>query len=102
MYYELITLGLVCMLAPWVARLAGYETSHKPFDFVGMAGIFFLLGAAFGLATGLTTFLTLSFAKGLLTISFVLGLISLCIGALWGMFEVIREPGHGLLHKTTL
>ena len=43
---DLIVLGLVCIVAPWFAKMVGYEVPRKPFDLVGIAGIFFLLGAS--------------------------------------------------------
>ena len=52
-YYELIVLGLVCLVTPWLAKLAGYEIARKPFDLVGIGGVFFLLASAFGLGMNL-------------------------------------------------
>jgi hypothetical protein len=40
LYYGLIVLGLVCLSAPFWAKLAGYETHRKPFDLVGAGGVF--------------------------------------------------------------
>ena len=97
MNYELICLGLVCLAAPWFAKMAGYETYRKPFDFVGVAGIFFLLGASFVIGGSMVSWLVIE--KLLVGISFILGWISLALGALWGAIEVIREPEHGMTHK---
>jgi hypothetical protein len=81
MHYELIVLGLVCFIAPWLARLGGYETGRKPFDFVGIGGIFFLLSAAFSVGITLFTWLG-EFGS-----------------ALWEMFAMLRSPMHALTHK---
>ncbi len=98
MYYELIVLGLVCLAAPWLARLAGYEIGRKPFDLVGVAGIFFLLAAAFGLGMTLVDLLA-QVGKAFMLVSFVLGWIALFVGAIWGTIDVIREPDHRLMQK---
>src|SRR5438093_156741 len=99
MYYELIVLGLVCFLAPWLARLGGYEASHKPFDFVGIGGIFFLLTAALSLGAGFITFLA-GLGKMLSMITFLLGALGLVVGAVWETIGVLQMAGHGLAHKT--
>jgi hypothetical protein len=98
MYYELIVLGLVCLAAPWLVKLAGYETARKPFDLVGIAGVFFLLSAAFGIGMHLLEALR-EIGGAFMLVSVVLGWISLAAGAVWGTVDVIREPDHGLLHK---
>ena len=98
MYYELIVLGLVCLAAPWLAKMAGYEIGRKPFDLVGVAGIFFLLSAAFGLGMTLVTML-FEVGRAFMVVSFVLGWIALFAGAIWGTIDVIREPDHRLVHK---
>ena len=54
LYYGLIVLGLVCLSAPFWAKLAGYETHRKPFDLVGAGGVFFMLAASFQLATSMS------------------------------------------------
>ncbi len=104
MYFELLVLGLICLAAPCFARFAGHETRRKPFDLVGIGGIFFLLAASFGL--GLTMFDSirnsaslLSLGRGLMGISFILGWLSLIVGAVWSTLEIIREPEHGMLYK---
>jgi hypothetical protein len=99
MHSELIVLGLVCVIAPWLARLGGYETGRKPFDFVGIGGIFFLLSAALSVGNTLFTWLG-EFGKMMLNGSFGLGLVMLVIGALWEMFAMLRSPMHALTHKT--
>ncbi len=98
MYYQLIVLGLVCLAAPWLARLAGYEIGRKPFDLVGVAGIFFLLAASFGLGMAMVDLLS-QVGMAFMLVSFVLGWISLFAGAIWGTIDVIREPDHRLMHK---
>ena len=96
MHSELVLLGLVVMSAPWIARLVGYETNQKPFDLVGVAGIFILLSA--GLEFGVTLFPALeSLGRVLLGLSFSLGILGLVVGAVWGTIDVLREPSHSTL-----
>jgi hypothetical protein len=98
MYYELIVLGLACLGAPICARLAGFETRRKPFDLVGVSGVFFLLGASFKLAGELFTAIT-ALSSWLMMAAFVLGWVGLLIGAFWISSEVFHEADHGVLHK---
>ena len=100
MHYELIVLGLVCLASPWLAKLSGFETGRKPFDLVGIAGMFFLLSAAFGLGIDLVIALT-DIGRAFMLVSMLLGWIALGAGAVWGTIDVIREPYHGLLHHKT-
>ena len=100
MYYELIILGLVCLASPWLAEVAGFETGRKPFDLVGVAGMFFLLSAAFGLGIDLVIALA-DVGRAFMLVSMLLGWIALGAGAVWGTNDVIREPYHGLLHHKT-
>ena len=95
MYYELIVLALVCLIAPWLAKIAGFETGRKPFDLVGGAGIFFLAAAAFGLGMNLVDMLH-DLGRVFMIVTFVLGWIVLGAGALWATFDVVREPDHAL------
>jgi len=97
MYYELIVLGLVSLAAPWLAKIAGFETGRKPFDLVGVAGIFFLLSAAFGLGMTLVPAL-MAIGNAFMLVSMLLGWVALGAGAVWGTVDVIREPYHSLLH----
>jgi hypothetical protein len=97
MYYELIVLGLICLAAPGLAKIAGFETGRKPFDLVGVGGIFFLLSAAFGLGMNLVLALA-DLGRSFLLVSMLLGWVALAVGAVWGTIDVIREPDHGLLH----
>jgi hypothetical protein len=99
MYLELILLGLVSMAAPWIARFAGYQANQKPFDVCGFSGIFFLLTAAFAVGRELLpTMLQLN--TWLMSISFILAVIGLAFGAIWGAVNVLREPNHELAHVT--
>jgi hypothetical protein len=96
MYYQLVLLGLVCLAAPCFVRDGGYESRHKPFELVGVSGIFFLLGASFGLGMSTVDYLQnnvsmLNLARGLMAISFILGWIGLIIGAIWSTVEILRE-----------
>src|SRR5437660_1062134 len=99
MYYPLILLAFVCLITPWLARLAGYEIGRKAFDLVGVAGIFFLLAASFGMGGLLVAMLT-DMARVFMVVTFVLGWIALFAGAIWGTIDVIREPQHELRHST--
>lgn len=95
---DLIVLGLVCIVAPWFAKMAGYEVPRKPFDLVGIAGIFFLLGAS--LFIGVEHVAWLSWLGAfILSLPYVVGVVLLGLGAIWGTVAVLMEPGHGLLMK---
>ncbi len=100
MYYELILLGLITLIAPWLARVAGYETGRKPFELAGVAGFFFLLAAAFGLGMTLVPLLV-DIGRVFMIVSFVLGWIALFAGAIWGTIDVIREPDHRLFQAAS-
>jgi uncharacterized membrane protein len=104
MYFQLLLLGLICLIAPGLARFAGYETRRKPFDLVGIGGIFFLLAASLGLgpivADSLRNMARLF--NGLTIISLCLGWLSLIVGALWSTLEVLRESEHTLLHGAAM
>lgn len=93
MYYELIILSVVCLMSPWLGKFAGYDITRKAFDLVGVAGIFFLLAASFGLGTALVPLLT-DIGHVMMIVTFVLGWIALFAGAIWGTLDVIREPNH--------
>src|SRR6266446_5452281 len=99
MYYELIVLGLICLASPALAKIAGFETGRKPFDLVGVGGMFFLLSAAFGLGINLVIALA-DIGRAFLVVSMLLGWIALGYGAVLSTIYVIRETDHGLLrHK---
>lgn len=95
MYSELILLGLVCFAAPWLARVARYEIGRKSLDLVGIAGIFFLLAAAFGLGASLVETLR-GTGTVFQVVTFALGWIALFAGAIWGTLDVLREPNREL------
>ncbi len=100
MYYELIVLGLVSLAAPWLAKLAGYEMTRKPFDVVGVAGIFFLLTAAFGMGFQNVAVLA-SITSVAQTVALVIGWILMIIGGIWGILDVFREPHRGMVSQKT-
>jgi hypothetical protein len=95
---DLIVLGLVCIVAPWFAKMAGYEVPRKPFDLVGISGIFFLLGASVFIGLNHVTWLA-SLGTFVLSLPYVVGVILLGLGAIWGTVAVLQEPGHGMLMK---
>ena len=99
-YYQLIVLGVVCLATPWLAKMAGYEIARKSFDLVGIAGIFFLLAAAFGLGMDMVETLR-GIGSAFQIVSIVLGWIALAAGAVWGTLDVLREPNHGLSRPRT-
>ena len=92
-YYEVIFLGLVCLAAPWLGRLGGYESARKPFALVSIAGMFFLLAAAFGLGLEMVDALK-GIGVAFETVSFVLGWIALAAGAIWTTIDLLRLPAH--------
>jgi hypothetical protein len=100
LYYGLIVLGLVCLSAPFWAKLAGYETHRKPFDLAGASGVFFMLAASFQLATSMSTWFA-AICSPLMIASFIIGVVGLLIGAFWTASEVLRESDHGILGTKT-
>src|SRR5262245_5882163 len=98
LYCQTIFLALVCLVIPWLARMAGYEIGRKAFDLVGVGEIFFLLAAAFGLGGALVDMLAQT-GRAFMVVTFALGWIALFAGAIWGTVDVIREPQHELAHK---
>lgn len=104
MYYQLLLLGLICLVAPVLARFAGYETRRKPFDLVGIGGIFFLLAASLGLGPNSIDSLQrmLGLFNAITVISFCLGCISLIVGAVWSTIEVLQEPEGRMLHHVEM
>ena len=101
MYYPLIVLGLVCLISPWLGRMSRYEISRKSFDLVGIAGMFFLLAASFGLGMNLVDLLHDS-GKVMMVVSFVLGWIALRLRRFGGLLalgpgcrETRQVTGHG-------
>jgi hypothetical protein len=77
---DLVVLGLVCLVAPWLAKMSGYETPRKPFDLVGIAGIFFLLGTSLSMVVDHVAWLRVlgSFTLGL---PYAVGVLLLTLGA---------------------
>ncbi len=95
MHYQLMVLGLISLAAPWLARWAGYETTRKPFDLVGVGGIFFLLTAAFDMGASLIS--SLQFAMLMATVvALAIGIILLVIAGIWGIGSAFHEPTHRL------
>jgi hypothetical protein len=91
MRYEIMMLGLICVAAPWLARWAGYETTRKPFDLVGVGGIFFLLTTALDLGVSLITTLP-TLMHMTMMVAFTIGVILLTIAGIWGINGVFHEP----------
>lgn len=88
--YETIILAIACLSAPLIAKYAGYEIKKKPFDMVGVAGLFFLLGAAFSLGPSKVTFLVQIGTLGSI-ISHILGWLLVIIGAFRSTLDVLME-----------
>jgi hypothetical protein len=95
MYYEIMVLGLISLAAPWLARWAGYETTRKPFDLVGVGGIFFLLTTAFDLGVSLVPSLHTEMRMAMM-VAFIVGAILLSIAGIWGIGGAFHEPAHRL------
>ena len=91
MYYEIMVLGLISLAAPWLARWAGYETTRKPFDLVGVGGIFFLMTTAFDLGVSLIPTLQSPMHMAMM-VAFVIGAILLTIAGVWGIGGAFHEP----------
>jgi len=90
---ETIILGLACMSAPLFAKYAGYEIRKKPYDMVGVAGLFFLLATAFTVGPSRIDAVKDISAMGEL-ISHLMGWILLAVGAVRGTLDVLLEHNH--------
>src|SRR5258708_5916145 len=88
--YETIILAIACLSAPLFAKYAGYEIHKKPYDMVGVGGLFFLLGAAFALGPSKVDFLTNIAVTGMIA-SHVLGWLLVIIGAFRATIDVLME-----------
>lgn len=91
--FETIVLGIACLSAPLFAKYSGYEINKKPYDMVGVGGLFFLLGAAFTLGPSKVDFLNNIATIGSI-VSHVIGWLLLIIGAFRGAIDVIMEKEH--------
>lgn len=87
--YPILILAVACLSAPLFARLAGYELRRKPFEMVGAAGLFFLLSVAF--QTVPVAAIRTIFEWGFI-VSYLIGWVSLLIGALWALLDVATVP----------
>lgn len=90
MMYETIILAMACLSAPLFAKYAGYEINKKPYDMVGVGGLFFLLGAAFHLGPSKVEFLVHLSTMGSL-IAHVIGWLLVIIGAFRSAVDVMLE-----------
>ena len=88
--YETIILAIACLSAPLFAKYAGYEIRKKPYDMVGVAGLFFLLAAAFSLGPSRVESLSNIGATGSI-VCHVLGWLFLIVGAFRSMIDVLLE-----------
>ena len=88
--YESIILAIACLSAPLFAKYAGYEIHKKPFDMVGVAGLFFLLGAAFSLGPSKVEFMQKVAVTGSI-VSHVLGWMLVIVGAFRSTLDVLME-----------
>lgn len=88
--YETIILAIACLSAPLFAKYAGYEIRKKPYDMVGVAGLFFLLGAAFSLGPSKVEFMSKVAVTGSI-VSHVLGWLLIIIGAFRSSIDVLLE-----------
>jgi len=95
--YPLLILAVACLSAPLFARLAGYELRRKPFELVGAAGLFFLLSVAF--QTVPVVALRTVFDWGF-TASYLIGWVSLLIGAIWALLDVTTIPETAHVERT--
>lgn len=86
---DTIVLALACLTAPLFALHAGYEIKKKPFDMVGVGGLFFLVAAAF--MVGFTTDALKDIGKLGVQISYLLGWFCLAVGAVFGAYNVLVE-----------
>ncbi|MGB6068831.1 MAG: hypothetical protein WBG50_28815 [Desulfomonilaceae bacterium] len=101
MMYQTMVLAFIALIAPVFAKSAGYELRRKPFECIGVSGLFFLLSVAFGL-------LPLTQVAGLVALWNVLAIISyfiawifMIVGAIWDLVDVlsISEASEGAGHR---
>ncbi len=88
--YETIILAVACLSAPLFAKYAGYEIHKKPYDMVGVGGLFFLLAAAFSLGPLRVEFMYNVAVIGSIA-SHVLGWLMVIIGAFRATIDVLME-----------
>ena len=88
--YETIILAVACLSAPLFAKYAGYEIYKKPYDMVGVGGLFFLLAAAFGLGPMRIDFM-MQIGKMGAAVSQVFGWLLVIIGAFRATIDVLME-----------
>jgi len=88
--YETIILAVACLSAPLFAKYAGFEITKKPYDMVGVGGLFFLLGAAFTLGPSRVEFM-LSIGEIGSIASHVLGWLMVIIGSFRAALDVIMQ-----------
>jgi hypothetical protein len=101
-YYLFLFLGLVCLTGPWIARHFGYEARGKPYDLIGTGGVFFLLGAFFGIGMEIvsryvgvsTATLILPWFQALLLISLCIAWVAMIGGVTWAADKLVRETEH--------
>jgi hypothetical protein len=96
--YETIILAIACLSAPLFAKYAGYEIHKKPFDMVGVAGLFFLLGAAFSLGPSKVEFMQKVALTGSI-VSHILGWLLVIIGAFRSTLDVLMEKEEDVVVK---
>ncbi|MEW6161819.1 MAG: hypothetical protein AB1606_00630 [Nitrospirota bacterium] len=85
--YESLVGGVACILVPLFTKYSGYEIPRKPFEWIGISGVFFVLGFL----------LALRFEVGWLDaitcvcsiISYIIGWVGLIIGSIWGAICVV-------------
>ena len=97
---ETIILAIACLSAPLFAKYAGYEIRKKPFDMVGVAGLFFLLGAAFSLGPSKVEFMTHVAMTGSV-VSHILGWLLVIIGAFRSTLDVLFEKDEPMVKSQT-
>jgi hypothetical protein len=89
--YTILILAVVALSAPLLAHFAGYELHRKPYELVGAAGLFFLLAVAF--STAPLEALKIVFGWGF-TVSYLIGWVSLLVGAVWALLDVLTTAEH--------
>ncbi len=91
MIYETLVLASVALIAPVFGKFAGYELRRKPFEFVASSGLFFMLSVAFALLPLQESMLT-SIWNFLGIVSYFIAWITMVVGVIWQLFEVITIP----------
>lgn len=88
----LVGLGIACLLAPAIAEFGKFrKNAEKGFNWLAVAGVFFLFGGSFASVGALSTYLGASIVLGLADLFSIIGWIFALIGTIFVGYEVLVE-----------